>query len=471
VVVKEMTKWAQLRSIVLEKIKPMPIEEEKVREFSLNILKKINSIFIEHGFKVEAEIHGSVAHGTWISDERDIDVFLVIKEGHTRRMLLSVLDLLKESLGFGFVEAYAEHPYLKATVEGYNVDFVPCFRIKEGMNRVSSTDRTPLHTAYLEGRLDDNMKDEVRLVKQFAKGIGVYGAEIRVGGLSGYLCELLVLKYGSIIILLQAASRWRKYSIIHFDTSAENSDLRAKFKDPLILIDPVDPNRNVASALSNYSFWNFVAAAQRFIDEPKVTYFFPEQNHLDSYKILEMLSGRGTDLLFLVIEEAKADVPDSLWGQLLKSKQALERLFIVNDFVLLRSNVWSNEESRHIFTFEFESINIPIVSQHKGPPVSMKANSDKFIKEHKEYDQTVIGPEIQDGRWVVFRRRQWNNAKALLQENLYDGGTAIGVSHKLTIRILQNHRILKNEEIVKYVTDEFAEHIYKFLVGRPAWIE
>ena len=28
------------------------------------------------------------------------------------------------------------------------------------------------------------------------QGIGVYGAEIKVGGFSGYLCELLVMKYG-----------------------------------------------------------------------------------------------------------------------------------------------------------------------------------------------------------------------------------------------------------------------------------
>ena len=42
------------------------------------------------------------------------------------------------------------------------------------------------------------------------KGVGVYGAEIRVGGFSGYLCELLTLSFGSFTDILKAVSDWKE---------------------------------------------------------------------------------------------------------------------------------------------------------------------------------------------------------------------------------------------------------------------
>jgi tRNA nucleotidyltransferase (CCA-adding enzyme) len=48
------------------------------------------------------------------------------------------------------------------------------------------------------------MLGEVRLLKKFMKGTGVYGAEIKIGGFSGYLCELLILKYRSFAQTIEA---------------------------------------------------------------------------------------------------------------------------------------------------------------------------------------------------------------------------------------------------------------------------
>jgi len=43
-------------------------------------------------------------------------------------------------------------------------------------------------------------------LKQFMKGIGVYGSELRRRGFSGYLTELLVINYGSFLGVLKEAS-------------------------------------------------------------------------------------------------------------------------------------------------------------------------------------------------------------------------------------------------------------------------
>ena len=466
-----MTQWSKLRELVLKKIKPKPEEEIEIKNFSQKLLITINTVLETNNVKARAEVHGSVAHGTWLSGERDVDVFIILETNYDRRTLSSVLNLLRSNIEGEYVEAYAEHPYLKASIDGYQVDLVPCFEIEEGMSIISSTDRTPLHTMYLRDRLSKEMMDEVRLLKQFMKGVGVYGAEIKVGGFSGYLCELLILKYGSLIGLLKASSKWEKFEVIKLEPLNKEEETVKRFKDSLILLDPIDSTRNVASALTQSSFWNFVAAAQRFQDDPKLNYFFKAKIDSNPDAIKDLIHSRETDILFLIIEEAKAEVPDSLWGQLLKSRLALESLFSKNDFVVLRSSVWSNEESRHIFIFELESNSIPSVELHMGPPVNMKANSDSFIASHMNSDQTVAGPEIKDARWIVLRKRQINDAATLLRESLYDGGINIGVSSKLAVKILQHHRILQNNEISDYLVNDFCDHIHRFLIGRPDWIE
>ncbi|NIS30872.1 MAG: tRNA CCA-pyrophosphorylase, partial [Actinobacteria bacterium] len=55
-------------------------------------------------------------------------------------------------------------------------------------------DRTPFHAAYVEGRLNDELAAEVRVLKQLLEGIGVYGSDLKTRGFSGYLTELLVLE-------------------------------------------------------------------------------------------------------------------------------------------------------------------------------------------------------------------------------------------------------------------------------------
>jgi len=44
---------------------------------------------------------------------------------------------------------YAEHPYIKATVDGHVVELVPCYKISKGNKIISAVDRTPLHNEYV----------------------------------------------------------------------------------------------------------------------------------------------------------------------------------------------------------------------------------------------------------------------------------------------------------------------------------
>ncbi|MBN2335210.1 CCA tRNA nucleotidyltransferase [Candidatus Bathyarchaeota archaeon] len=459
--------YTQLREKVLERIKPGEADEKQIDEFTTVFVKEINALLREEGLDAEAELHGSVAHGTWIRGGQDLDVFIVLGSGYERDDLHRVLEALKRRLDGDYVEAYAEHPYLQARVDGYSVDLVPCFRLEKGGRIKSSTDRTPLHTGYLAERLTDEARDEVRLLKQFTDGIGVYGAEIRVKGFSGYLCELLVLRYGSFTGLLEAASTWRRGTVISLEGQGEPAEA---FKDPLVVVDPVDTTRNVASALSPESLWTFVAAARDFLGEPEVGYFFPSAE-ASKEGVLSLMDGRGSDLVFLVVEEHRAEVPDSLWGQLHKSHEALRSALTVGGFKVLRSTVWSNEENRHVFVYELESASISGAVKHLGPPVAMTANSESFLARHAGNGSTVAGPWIEGDRWAVLSKRQFTEAGALLTDRLEDGGRGVGVSKNLAVRVLQHHRVLLNGEIGDYLGGGFTLHLHRFLKGRPRWFE
>ncbi len=463
--------WGELRERILNRIRPTGEEERLVEEFCRRVSGELSERLREAGFKAVAEVHGSVAKGTWLSGERDVDIFILLDSGYDRGVIPQVLEVVKGYLGSGWVEAYAEHPYLQARIDEFQVDFVPCFRIKPGEPLKSATDRTPLHTAYIREHLKPEQRDEVRLLKRFMKGIGVYGAELKVGGFSGYLCELLIIHYGSFEELLEAAARWRRGTVIQLEVGPDPRELRRRFGTPLIVVDPIDPNRNVAAPVSEDSFWSFVAASRRFLREPRETYFYPGEERPTAEEVLEALRLRGSDLLFVVIPDSDVDVPDILWGQLYKAERALRGLLERWGFGVLRSAAWSDEASRHILIYELESAELPSVEKHMGPPVEVVEHSDRFLRKHLGSEGLISGPWIEDGRWWILTRRRWTEALELLRHHLeVDGGRGIGVPKRLSRRMREGFSLLLNDEIEPYLEGDFIGFLNQFLRGRPSWL-
>ena len=460
-----MTDWDILKKEALKKLKPSEVEESQLMDFAQEAVDKVNQVLRDNQIEGVAELHGSLAHGTWISGQQDIDIFIVIEKYGNRGQLQEALGVIRDNIDWVFTEAYAEHPYLKTVVNGYSLDIVPCFRLREDEEIHSSTDRSPLHTRWLMMRIQ-GLEDEVRLLKQFLSNLDLYGAEIKIGGFSGYLCELLIVYYGGFWKLINAASGWGKKEVFSFS----DGDQR-EFDDSLVFIDPVDSSRNVASALREDSYGFFVAAARGFVKNPGMVFFQRERLDVSPEVMVEELRGRPTDVLFLVIDESKADNPDVLWGQIHKSRQALERQIDEYGFRILRSTAWSNEKTRHVFVFELDSANIPEAVKHTGPPAHLENNVRQFIEAYRDNPRTITGPDLFKDRWYVLVKREHVDIKEYMGVLLADGGRNIGVSRKLSVRILQHHRVLLNEEISEYLVNGFEDYLYDWLKGRPIWIE
>ena len=161
-----------------------------------------------------------------------------------------------------FHEKYAEHPYINATIDDVDVDLVPCYNVDSATRIQSAVDRTPFHTRYITDKIN-GLIDDVLLLKQFTKAGGIYGSDQMTEGFSGYLCELLVLHYGGFTPLIQAAASWRPGIVIDIENHAAK-----KFEEPLVVIDPVDPKRNVAAAVSLDRMAGFVELARGYEEKP-----------------------------------------------------------------------------------------------------------------------------------------------------------------------------------------------------------
>jgi tRNA nucleotidyltransferase (CCA-adding enzyme) len=461
---------------VLERVTPKKAERAKIEALAKKLEKKVVSASRALGVEAKVRVEGSVAKDTWLSDEPEIDIFMRVPKRIPRKSLGEVCLKIarKATQGSKQIERFADHPYLEAFVDDVRVNIVPCYDVERG-EWLSATDRTPFHTDYINKRLKEQMRGEVRLLKKFMKGVGAYGAEIKIGGFSGYLCELLVLHYKSFINTLKAFAHHKQKIVVDIENyyKERENELQLLFKEPLVIVDPVDKGRNVASAVQPQKLHTFVAAGRAFLENPSLKFFYPPKTEtLKAEEIENKLKRHGSAIVFVTFEKVDA-VPDVLWGQLYKSQRSLRKLVELNDFKLLRDTAWSDEKNINMFIFELEECCLPNAKKHFGPPLEKERECADFVKKYIDNPEVISGPYISDGRWIVDIKRKFTDACDLLNEKLRDGGRNAGVAEGISQILKKGFRTLVNEEIVDVYkgNSEFAEFLTEFLSGKPKWLE
>ena len=461
---------------VLQKITPGKEDRAKVEAITRELEQKVALACKQEGVSATVRVEGSVAKDTWLKENPDIDIFMRLPTSISRKNLGDIgLKIAKKAAdGYEQIERFAEHPYLQIFVEGYRVDIVPCYDAKPGEWQ-SATDRTPYHTDYIRKHLNANLCGEVRLLKKFMQATGVYGAEIKVGGFSGYLCELLIMKYRSLPETIQAFAKYNQRLAVDLENyyADRQNELSLLFPEPLVIVDPVDKGRNVASAVQPQKLYSFVGAARAFLKKPDAAFFYrPKPEALPVEGLKSQLGSRGSSIVFLVVNQVSA-VPDVLWGQLYRTKRSLHRLLELSDYKVLKAAVWSNEKTLSIFIFELETQFLPKNKKHLGPPLEREAESESFLAKYTGNPQVVSGPYIEKGLWIIEAPRKTTDAVALLKEKLADGGKNAGVADLIAKSIDKNPKILVNTEITETYGEnaDFAVFLMDFLSGKPFWLK
>ena len=461
-------------SEVLRRVTPSESERKKVLELAEKLTEKVGQETEKQKIDAEVRVEGSVAKNTWLRDDPEIDVFMRLPTTVPREAFGTVcLEIAKKATeGYRQIERFAEHPYLEAIVDGVYVNIVPCYRVKRG-EWISSTDRTPFHTDYVKSLLDEKLEAEVRLLKRFMKGVDVYGAEIKVGGFSGYLCELLVLNYVSFVDVLWAAANWKEKTVIDYEKYYKTeADAEKIFEEPLVVVDPVDKGRNVAAAVRKDRLNEFIDASRAFLKSPDLKFFYPpETEALKPTELTNRINARGSAIVFISFRQ-EPSVPDVLWGQMYKSQRAIRKLIKKNDFKVLRDSVWSNEKNMNIFIFEVENRFLPQTKKHLGPPLNKEKECEKFLRKHADAESTVSGPRVEEGRWVVEVKRRHFDVVELLKENLGDGGRCYGVADQVSEALAESMDVLVNDGILKLYSayPDFAKFLTEYIKGKPKWL-
>jgi len=461
---------------VLGKVTPSPREKEHILKLAEELRRKVQTVSEEANVKAEVRVEGSVAKNTWISKEPDIDIFMRLPITMLRESFGKIgLEIARKATkGFKQTERFAEHPYLEATVDSVRVNIVPCYKVEKGEWK-SATDRTPFHTDYVKPLLTEKLCGEIRLLKKFMKGIGVYGAEIKVGGFSGYLCELLTLHYGSFEKVLKSFSEWKGKGTIDYENHyrGREKEIGKLFEEPLIIVDPIDKGRNVAAAVRKERLDEFIAASRAFAKKPDSKFFYPqEKKAIDIKQLAETVKARGSSLIFLKFGKLKA-VPDILWGQLYRSQRILRTMLKQHDFNIICDSVWSDEEDISVLIFELEQQILSPFKKHLGPPIEKKTECERFLRKHMNVSQTVSGPRIECGRWVVETKRRQRDAVKLVYEKLKGkDGQRLSLPYLIAESVRKDFEVFVNEECLSLYSSnpEFAKFLTQFLDGKPQWL-
>ncbi len=388
------------------KVAPTIQQAKAERKFADKIVGKLSKAMP----KAKLQLVGSTARDTGLAGDNDIDVFAAFPRNMEEKEIVEItVSAVKKAVPAKWEMHYAEHPYLQAVVDGYSVEVIPCFLLETGQPLKSAVDRTPLHMDYLQKRLTQEQRADVRALKKLLKTHGLYGAEQKIRGFSGLLCEYLILNYRSLAGLAENARMWRPPVRIEIEKSL------VKFDAPLTFIDAVDPNRNVAAVVSNTQLHRFIALMQKLWAEPSESLFFNKKEKPATTRQVEtLLRQRETEWLMLKLQKPDV-VEDIFWPQLERTTLNMKKQLTIKDFGVTDSAHFEDEKNAYIF-LAFAQANLPATKKVFGPPVTNEAATRQFLKGKKR--AAVRGPYVEEDRSVIEERRETRQAVQLVKQTI-----------------------------------------------------
>ena len=354
---------------VLREIKPIG-KDKRVNEFVKDLQSRVD------GKKIEAKVFlgGSFAKGTFLKDNYDIDIFVRFDKKYIEKDLSGLLEKCLKGLNYTRVHGSRDYFQIK---DDLKFEIVPVLDIKNPEDAKNVTDMSPLHVEWVIKNSSSKLREDIILLKQFCKGIGVYGAESYIKGFSGHVVDILVIYYGGFKKVLRASLKWKDKQVIDYYKYHKGEAMwnlnKSKLQSPLIIIDPVLPSRNAAAALGYGKFNIFKKNAKDFLKKPSKSFFVVKKFDVEKYGgfvlKIEGLSGKGERVLHM-----KEDV---VGAKLLKVYDFIMKG--LKDFKVVSSGwnfdyIWFKVKDNEIEK-EYERI---------GPSIKLKEDVKKFKLKHKK---------------------------------------------------------------------------------------
>jgi len=365
--------------------KSQKILKSKIADLAFTLVKTQLKNFPE---VLGLEFGGSFAKGTWLSKNADIDIFIKFKEETSEEKFEEV------SRRIGFVSMkgynpyvrYSEHPYVEAKIKNTKINVVPCYDVKLGHWK-SAADRSPFHTLHMKKALTPKMRDEVRLLKTFLQSVGIYGAEMAKQGFSGYVSEVLILNFKNFENVIKSISKIGESLVVGNPTK--------KFDTPIVIVDPIDSNRNLAAAISEENIGKFILACRALNISPSKKFFISIKSKVIKDNLENVL---------VVKFNFKTRSPDIIWGQIKRAANSLKTQIEIGGFKVLRSTAHTDEKKEAFLIFLLESVVIPKEYSRLGPEFFRENDCRSFIA--KNIKKTSLMWVNADRRIVSLEKRK-----------------------------------------------------------------
>ncbi|MEM3482975.1 MAG: CCA tRNA nucleotidyltransferase [Candidatus Micrarchaeaceae archaeon] len=411
----QSAKVSRILTSVLSDIKPTEEEIAIETNQANEIVNRLRRVIPND---VEIRVVGSLAHGTNLRGSSDIDIFLLFSKKKAKSTITKEgLEYARKIAGKGDTVRikYAEHPYARVYFSSMNAeaDIVPAYKIDNIEEMATAVDRSPMHSDFIIKRLTDKQKDEVRLLKQYMKSHGLYGAEVFTGGFSGYLCELLVYYFGSFesvlgffasstlpIVLLPEKVRVNR---------VETEELVKRFNSQFIVIDPVDPNRNVAAPVSIDSLARFVLLSRQFLSKPSIKAFYGTGfSHRSALSEIRQFSSKAGIDCFLLVFKLPDKSEDVLWPQLRRVSEQIKQFVESYGFsISILAQAIQERSGLIMLCAQKQELVSRIV---KGPSVFMRDAANAFLRAHKK----AIGKLIEKGTIAALEPNRFKTIREAL---------------------------------------------------------
>ena len=377
--------------------KSLEASKKNIADLAFSLVKDQLKKFPETN---DLEFGGSFAKGTWLSKNADVDIFIKFKKDTSEEKFVEI----SRKIGFTSMKKYnpyvrySEHPYVEAKIKDTKINVVPCYDVKLGSWK-SAADRSPFHTIHMKKVLSPKMRDEVRLLKTFLQSVGIYGAEMAQQGFSGYVCEVLILNFGSFENVIKSIAKIKENQTI--------GKTSTKFETPITIIDPIDSKRNLAAAISEENIGKFILNCRAFQIKPSLKYFKPKKS---------IVSKGNTENVLVVKFDFKIRSPDIIWGQIKRANNSLKTQLEIGGFKVLRSSSYTDEEKEAYLLFLLESPIIPKKYSKIGPEFFREDDCRSFIS--KNISKTELMWINNDRKIVSLEKRKNPEVVKFLSEFL-----------------------------------------------------
>ncbi|NVM02519.1 MAG: hypothetical protein HWN67_09305 [Candidatus Helarchaeota archaeon] len=419
---------SELKKKLITKISPTESEQSNIKKITNEFItslknqankKDLNYIFIEsQGSTGKKQTH--------LTSASDIDIFVGLRKDDYRHILNLEKREKKEKINQIFLDIinstfipvakklkcekirifYAEHPYLNTKKGIYDIDIVGCFALsKEELLKsgpITAVDRTPVHTQIISDNLTDDQKNEVRLLKSFFQANHAYGDTCSIGqfGFTGFSAEVLILYFGTIENTFQNFVSIHNKPIDFFNRDPKTLLKNPRFKnDYIIITDPTDKKRNIASSISKRAYEYISYQISEFLKSPSEDFFIIQPILMLTYDEMSKIGSNYYVLEFKSDDTVHyTELRDKLYSLGKKLKTILEKESSGQTKFGKCTYTLHYEDYYYGLVFHCSKNNLSRTYQRKGPPIALKEHVDKFKKKNPNFF-------IKDGFiWTVANR-------------------------------------------------------------------